>query len=48
MIDKILIPSRYTFFSESPTVKNSGVKCARPEAISGLVTVQKVLPDAYK
>jgi hypothetical protein len=26
--DRILIPPRYTFFSESPTKKNSGVKRA--------------------
>jgi hypothetical protein len=26
MIDRILIPSRYTFFYKSPTIKNSGVK----------------------
>jgi hypothetical protein len=34
-IDKILIPPRYTFFSERPTIKNSGVKRAWLEAISG-------------
>jgi hypothetical protein len=28
MIDRILIPPRYTFFSESPYMKDSCVKCA--------------------
>jgi hypothetical protein len=29
-IDRILIPPRYTFFSESPSAKNSRVKCDVP------------------
>jgi hypothetical protein len=32
-IDRILIPSRYTFFFRSSTTKNSGVKRAWPVAI---------------
>jgi hypothetical protein len=35
MIDRILIPPRYTVFSGSPPVKNSGVKRAWPGAILG-------------
>jgi hypothetical protein len=48
MIDRILIPSRYTFFSRSPTEKNSEVKHAWPRAISGWVTDQKVFLGAHK
>jgi hypothetical protein len=44
MINRILISPRYTFFFESPTVKNSGVKCAWPEAILGWVTDGEVFP----
>jgi hypothetical protein len=48
MIDIILIPSRYTFFSESPTAKNSGVKRAWPRAILGWVTDWEVSPGVHK
>jgi hypothetical protein len=41
-------PPRYTFFFESPTVKNSIVKHAWHGAISGWVTDRKVFPGAYK
>jgi hypothetical protein len=34
---RILIPQRYTFFSGSPTAKNSRVQYAWPGAISGWV-----------
>jgi hypothetical protein len=33
MIDRILIPPKYTFFSESPPAKNSRVKRAYHRAI---------------
>jgi hypothetical protein len=36
--DRILVPPKYTFFSENPTVKNFEVKRARPEEISRWVT----------
>jgi hypothetical protein len=48
MIDRILIPSRYTFFSGRPPAKNSGVKRAWPEAILGWVTDLKVFPGAHE
>jgi hypothetical protein len=47
-IDIILIPPRYTFFSESPLVKNPRVKRAWPGAISGWVTDRKVFSDVHK
>jgi hypothetical protein len=37
-IDRILIPSWYTFFFESPTEKNSAVKRAWPGTILGWMT----------
>jgi hypothetical protein len=48
MIYRILIPSRYTFFSESPTTKKFGVKCAWLKAILEWVTNQEVFPVAQK
>jgi hypothetical protein len=48
MIDRILIPPRYTFFSRSPHAKNSGVKRAWPGAISGWVTDWEVFPGVHK
>jgi hypothetical protein len=47
-IDRILIPPRYTFFSESTPAKNSGVKHAWPEAISGWATDWEVFPGVHK
>jgi hypothetical protein len=47
-IDRILISSRYTFFFRSPPVKNSGVKRACPEAISGWVIDREVSPGVHK
>jgi hypothetical protein len=47
-IHRILIPSRYTFFSESPTEKKSRVKRAWPGAISGWVTDCEVFPGAHR
>jgi hypothetical protein len=47
-IDRILILSRYTFFSESSHVKNFRVKRAWPGAISGWVTNREVFPDVHK
>jgi hypothetical protein len=47
-IDRILIPSRYTFFSESSTVKNSRVKRVWLGAISGWVTDREVFPGVHK
>jgi hypothetical protein len=48
MIDIIFIPSRYVFFTESPTKKNFVVKRACPVAILEWVTDQEVFPSAYK
>jgi hypothetical protein len=48
MINRILIPPRYTFFSRSPTEKNSRVKHAWFGAISGWVIDREVLLGAYK
>jgi hypothetical protein len=48
MIDRILIPPSYTFFSGSPPAKNSRVKRISPGAISGWVTDWKVFPDVHK
>jgi hypothetical protein len=48
MIDRILISPRYTFFFESPTIKNSAVKRAWLRAISGWVTDREVFPDAHE
>jgi hypothetical protein len=45
-IDRILIPPRYTFFSGSPTEKNSRVKRAWPGAILGWVTNWEVFSGA--
>jgi hypothetical protein len=45
-INKIIILSRYTFFSENSTIKNFRVKRAWPRAISRWVTDQKVFPSA--
>jgi hypothetical protein len=36
-IVRILMPPRYSFYSESPTTKNSRIKCAWPGAILGRV-----------
>jgi hypothetical protein len=47
-IDRILITQRYTFFSRSPTTKNSGVKHAWLGAISGWVTDRKIFPCVHK
>jgi hypothetical protein len=46
--DRILIPSRYTFFSRSLTKKNSGVKRVWPGAISGWMTDRKVFQNVHK
>jgi hypothetical protein len=48
MIDIIFIPSRYAFFTESPTKKNFEVKRACPVAILEWVTDQEVFSSAYK
>jgi hypothetical protein len=48
MIDRILIPSRYTFFFGRPTEKNFGVKRAWPRPISGWVTNPKVFSGVHK
>jgi hypothetical protein len=48
LVDRILITLRYTFFSRSLTIKNSGVKRAWPIAILGWVTDREVFPDAHK
>jgi hypothetical protein len=48
MIDRILIPTRYIFFFESPPAKNPGVKRAWLRAILGWVTDRKVFPDVHK
>jgi hypothetical protein len=48
MIDRILIPPRYTFFFESPPAKNSRVKRAWPGAILGWVTDREVFPGVHK
>jgi hypothetical protein len=47
-IDRIFIPSRYTFFSGSLTAKNYEVKRAWPEAILGWVTDREVFPGAHE
>jgi hypothetical protein len=47
-IDRILIPPRYTFFSESAPAKNSEVKRAWPRAISGWMTDREVFPGVHK
>jgi hypothetical protein len=41
-IDRILIASRYTFFSRSPTINNSRIKHAWPGAILGWMTDRDV------
>jgi hypothetical protein len=38
----------YTFVSGSPPTKNTRVKHAWPETISGWVTDRKVFPSAHK
>jgi hypothetical protein len=48
MIDRILIPPRYTFFSGSPPAKNPGVKRAWPRAISGWVVDREVFSGVHK
>jgi hypothetical protein len=48
MIDRILIPSRYTFFFGNLPAKNSGVKRAWPGAISEWVTDREVFPGVHK
>jgi hypothetical protein len=48
MIDRILIPPRYTFFFGSPPAKNSGVKRVWPRAILGWVTGREVFLGAYE
>jgi hypothetical protein len=48
MIDRILIPPRYTFFSGSPPVKNFGVKRIWPAAILGWMTDYEVFPGVHK
>jgi hypothetical protein len=45
-INSILIPLSCNFFSGSPSAKNSRVKRAWPEAISGWVTDREVFPGA--
>jgi hypothetical protein len=47
-INRILVTLRYTFFFESPTVKNFEVKCAWPGAILGWVINREVFPGAHK
>jgi hypothetical protein len=47
-IDRILILSRYTFFSRNPIVKNFGVMHAWLGAILGWVTEWEVFPGAHK
>jgi hypothetical protein len=48
MIDRILIPPRYTFFSGSPSAKNPGIKRAWSGAILGWVTNREVFPSVHK
>jgi hypothetical protein len=48
MIDRILMPIRYTFFSGSPPAKNSGIKRAWPGAILGWMTDREVFPGAHE
>jgi hypothetical protein len=48
MIDKILIPPRYTFFFRNPTIKNSAVKRDWPRAISRWVTDRVVFSGAHE
>jgi hypothetical protein len=48
MIDRILIPLRYTFFFRSPPAKNFGVKRAWPGAILEWVTDREVFPGAHE
>jgi hypothetical protein len=47
-IDRILIPSMYTFFSESSIIKNSEVKCAWSGIILRWVTDQKFFSNTQK
>jgi hypothetical protein len=47
-IDRILIPPRYIFFSESPPAKNSRVKRVWHGAISGWVTDREVFSGAHE
>jgi hypothetical protein len=48
MIDRILIPSRYNFFSRNPPAKNSRVKSAWPRAISGWMTDRELFSGMHK
>jgi hypothetical protein len=48
MIDRILIPSMYTFFSRSPPAKNSMFKRAWPEAASGWMNDWEVFSGVHK
>jgi hypothetical protein len=48
MINRILIPLRYTFFFESLIIKNSDVKRVWSRAILGHVTDREVFPSAHK
>jgi hypothetical protein len=48
MIDRILIPPRYTFFSGSPPVKNPGVKRGWPGAILEWVTDREIFLGVHK
>jgi hypothetical protein len=47
-IDRILIPSKYTFFSRSLTAKNCRVKRVWLGPISGLVTDRELFLGAHK
>jgi hypothetical protein len=48
MIDRIPIPSRYTFFSGSPPAKNFGIQRAWPRAILGWVIDLEVFLGVHK
>jgi hypothetical protein len=48
MIDRILIPPRYIFFSGCTIVKNSGVKCAWSGEILGWVPDWEVFLGVHK
>jgi hypothetical protein len=48
MIDRMFIPQRYTFFSESPSTKNYKVKRAWPGAILGWMIGREVFLGVHK
>jgi hypothetical protein len=48
MIDRILIPPRYTFFFGIPAAKNYGVKCVCPGAILGWTIDREVFSGVHK